>query len=458
MSKGFAPGIADKENFGDIKKLKPGQLLDYVVQQHDAKRRGRHYDLRIGDKQKGMFSWALPQPLPDQEKGKFFAPRTHLHDFDYNTFEGEIPFGYGAGTVKTHDKGKVLITDTNDEKVSFSIADKKHPNRYTLINPGGMGHSKVWLVIKDSTPDETGANKLHYKSIAVDGLENKLKTLAPNWNVQAKVDGALQFLKINPRGKAEMLSHRISKTTGKPVIQTERFFGKIPHWTDLPSEIKNSVLYAEVHGYKDGKILPLQELGGLLNSSPENSIKKQKTDGIDLKALLFDIKRKGGKEFDSNTPYADRRKALAEVMKFLPKDKFLLPRMYDDLDGAKDLIKRIQEGKEPSTVEGVVIHPDVGTPYKVKIRPESDVHITGTFPAEKGSKYEGNAVGGFIYSHSPAGASVGRLGTGLTDETRRRAFSNPEDFVGRSARITSHGKFEKSTMHRVPSLLAIHEG
>lgn len=454
----YAPGISDKDDLGDIQKLKPGQLLDYVVQKHDAKVRGTHYDFRLGDKEKGMFSWAMPSGLPVKEKDKFFAARTHLHDHAYNTFEGTIPSGYGAGTVTTHESGTALVTHKDDNILSFSVADKKHPRRFTLVNPGGLGHGKVWMVIRSSTPDSTGAEKLHYKSIAVEDLEDKLKTLAPGWNVQAKLDGALDFININPRGKAEVLSHRTSKTTGKPVLQTERFFGQIPH--NLPKQLRNTTLYAEVHGYKDGKILPVQELSGILNSSPAKSLRDQKEKGIDLKALLFDIKRKNGKEYDTSVPYVERRKALTEAIKYLPKGKFLLPRMYDDLDGARKLINDIKAGKEPSTVEGVVVHPHQGVPYKTKIRQESDVYITGSFPAAKGSKYDGIGAGGLTYSLTPQGPTVGRIGTGLSDDLRKAILDDPESFKGRIGRVASHGQFLGSKAHRVPALkgfIGIHE-
>lgn len=451
----YAPGISDKDEFGDIKKIQPGQLLDYVIQKHDAVRRGTHYDLRIGNPTMGMFSWAMNDALPTKEKDKQYAARTHLHDYDYNTFEGTIPSGYGAGKVKKHEDGKVLITHTTDNTISFAVANKKHPQRYTMVNPGQMGHGKVWIVVREGTPDNPGAEKLHYKSIPVNQLEEKLKSMAPGWNTQVKLDGALQFLNISSRGKAEMLSHRYSKTTGKPVIQTERFFGKIPHWDKLPKDIKNSVLYTEVHGrYDNGKIIPVQELGGLLNSSVSKSLTDQKKKGINLQAILFDIKRKGGKEYDTNVPYMERRKALQDVVKHLPKDKFVLPRMFDDLDGSVALAKRIQEGKEPDSVEGIVVHPNAGTPYKSKIRPEYDVFIRDIFPGE--GKYKDTHAGGFTYSHTVDGPIVGRLGTGLSDETRKMMHENPDWFINRYARVAAHEKGESGAL-RVPSFLALHE-
>lgn len=455
MPREYAPGIKRKEYPGNIQKLKPGQLLDYVIQYHQALRAGPHYDFRIGDKRLGMYSWAMRQPLPKEPVDKRFAARTNLHTHEYKDFEGIIGPGYGAGRVTKHDEGKVLITNTTPGTVSFSVSHKKHPERYTLINPKGF-RDKDWLVIRSDTPKETGAEKLHYKPIEPEKIKDFLKNIKPGTSVQAKLDGAMNMLKLD-NGKAELLSHRISTTTGKPVVQTERFFGHIPHLPDLPKEFKNSVILSEVYGERNGKPIALQDLGALLNASTHKSLTNQRDKGIKLKAMLFDIAQAGGKKVDPNeTPYEARKALLQALIPHLPKDKFTLPEEAHTSEDAIKLLEKIRSGQHGQTVEGIVIHPPHGVPYKHKIMPEADVHIRGFFPAEKGSKYDKNAVGGFSYSITPEGPIVGRVGTGLTDETRRMMHSDPDRFKGRIARIRSHGQFE-SGAHRVGSFIALHE-
>lgn len=455
--KEFAPGIKRKDYFGNINKIKPGQVLDYVQQYHQALRAGPHYDFRIGDKDMGMYSWVLRQPLQKHDGERQHAIRTNLHTHAYKDWEGSIPAGsYGGGKVTKHDEGKVLITNTSPETISFSVAHKKHPERYTLVHPDKYG-IKNWILMRNKTPAETGAEKSHYKAIPKDKVEEKLKDLEPESSVQPKVDGALNFLNLI-NGKAEMLSHRISKTTGKPVVQTERFFGKIPHLPDLPKEFRNSVLMTEVYGNRDGKAVGLQDLGAILNSSPAKALQKQKDNNITMKGVLFDIAQHGEKKINpKEIPYAERRALLERILAHLPKDHFELPEEAKTPEEALALHKRIKNKQHPLTEEGVVIHPPRGLPMKAKNFQEGDVYIRSFFDAEPNSKYAGKAVGGFSYSLTPDGPIVGKCGTGLNDETRKMMYNNPKQFIGRKARIHSHGQFN-SEAHRVPAFLALHEG
>jgi bifunctional non-homologous end joining protein LigD len=442
----YAPGIPRKDYLGNEKKILPKQILDYVVQKHLALRRGLHYDLRIGDKPMGMFSWALNYPPPKYEGDTIGAIRTNLHSSKYNKFEGEIPKGlYGAGTVSTYDKGKVLITNTTPTTISFSIADKKHPERFTLIHPG---EDKQWILLKNKTPDDAGAEKEHYKSIPKDKIIDFIKNLPSDYTTQPKLDGALQFVNLN-KGKVEMLSHRISKTTGKPVLQTERFFGHRPH-LDIPSDMNNSVFQAEVYAHdKDGKPLKSQTTSGVLNSTVENALNSK----IGLKAMLFNVSKLSGKDV-RDLPYDEKLKILEKAIKLLPKGKFHLP---DKVNDSMQLWKDILNKKHHSTDEGLVIHPPQGTPFKAKVYPEQDVYIRSFFKATPGSKYHDNSVGGFNYSHTPDGPIVGKVGTGIDDLTRKLWHENPNAFIGRKTRVHSQGAYESGAL-RAPAFISMHEG
>lgn len=453
MPKQFAPGIPRKDYLGNIEKIQKGQVLDYLVQMHDAKRRGLHYDLRIGNKSMGMFSWALPSPPPALEGDRTSAARTNLHSHDYNTFEGTIPSGYGAGSVKKYDDGKVLITRTTPNTISFTIAGK-HPERYTLVYPGPQYGEKVWHLVKQKTPESAGAEKQSYRTISDKEVLEQLKKLPTGSVVQPKLDGALQFVNFTNK-KVEMLSHRHSKTTGKPVIHTERFFGERPH-LDLPKELRNSVLLAEVYATKDGVPLPPQETSGLLNSTIENTLKAKEDKGVDFKAMLFGVAKIKGKPVNWDThSYEERKELLKKFLEYLPKDKFHLPEEARTPEDAIELWKRIHTKQHKDTDEGVVIYPEKGLPTKAKLFPETDIYIRGIFPGE--GKYEGIGAGGFTYSHTPKGPIVGRVGTGLDDDMRKLLFNKPDDYIGRIARVHSQGRHEKSQALRAPAFIALHE-
>jgi hypothetical protein len=252
--------------------------------------------------------------------------------------------------------------------------------------------------------------------------------------------------------KVEMLSHRTSKTTGKPVLHTERFFGHRPH-LDIPKEFKDSILLAEIHGTKEGKPIKVQETSALLNSSLGKSLQSQDEKGIKMKAMLFGVARVGGKDV-STEPYELKKEILEKIIKLLPKGKFYLPEEAHNSEDALEMWNKIKGNKHDHTTEGIVVHPPKGTPLKAKVFPEQDVVIKGFFPGE--GKYKDNGVGGFYFSHSQQGPVVGRVGTGLSDEMRRLMHSDSKGFIGRIARVHSHGELPSGAL-RVPAFISLHE-
>ena len=120
-----AVGIPDRSNVGDLSKLKPG-LVDFVIQHHKADKAGPHFDVRLGTPETGLYSWATKHELPEPgARRALFQQPVHTHE--YAGFEGEIPSGYGKGTVATKRRGEILVTSVAADKIEFTTADKKHP-------------------------------------------------------------------------------------------------------------------------------------------------------------------------------------------------------------------------------------------------------------------------------------------------------------------------------------------
>lgn len=90
---------------------------------------------------------------------------------------------------------------------------------------------------------------------------------------------------------------------------------------------------------------------------------------------------------------------------------------------------------------------------KIKPKVEIDVEITGMFDPDVGSKYEGNAVGGFEFNvvHDDGTEFNGRCGTGMGDFLRERMATHPQEFVGRVA-VLKHWGIGKTGALRFPSL------
>ncbi len=444
-------GIPDRSDFGDpAAAVEPGDVLDYFIQHHDARRAGAHYDLRAGTPETNLFSWATKKELPQPGGRPIALYQQPIHAYDYGSFSGQLGHGYGAGQVELRKKGKLLITDTTPTTVHFSTAGPgAEVKRYVLVNPKNP-NNKSWLLIRGHDPQRPALDKEHYKSIPPEAAEDLLQNLHDNASVSAKVDGAMAFIRI-AKHRAELMSHRISKRTGGAIPYTEKFFGKVPKF-DYPEKFENSLLLSEIFGQRGDKAVPVQELGGILNAGVARSLAKQKEQGVDLKSMLFGIREMGGKP--SKLPHPEQRKLMEELLPYLPKGKFLLPEDARTPEDALALFESVKNKEHPLSHEGVVIQPDEGAAMKSKFRPEQDVYLRGITPGQ--GKYQGAGAGAVQYSNEPEGDILGQVGTGLSDEMRRELWSNPELYLGRRARVTSHGAFPSGAL-RVPVFLGMHE-
>lgn len=229
-----------------------------------------------------------------------------------------------------------------------------------------------------------------------------------------------------------------------------------------PEEIRKAINEGKMKGVctmkhvvKKADAVPVQELSGLLNSSLAESLRKQKEQKINMRVALFNVLSKGKTPVGPEVPYKERQLMMQEILKHLPPEKFHLAETATTPETQKAMWEKIQAGKNPRTSEGVVVWPETGVPTKVKIMPEYDAIIRNMFPGE--GKYNGTGVGGFEYSLPGTENVVGKVGTGLSDELRKQMHENPEQFVGRVARVHAMGQYP-SGAYRAPALLALHEG
>ena len=92
-------------------------------------------------------SWAIPKHcLPG--KKPLLATETENHAIQYWSFQGVIPSGYGAGTVKIIDKGTYTLNSVlYDKKYVFTLHGKKIKDSFALIKTSGK--SFLWIKTKE---------------------------------------------------------------------------------------------------------------------------------------------------------------------------------------------------------------------------------------------------------------------------------------------------------------------
>jgi ATP-dependent DNA ligase len=155
-----------------------------------------------------------------------------------------------------------------------------------------------------------------------------------------------------------------------------------------------------------------------------------------------------------NAPFKEKLEVLRHVEKELPH-VFHLPRLATTTKAKEDLVKKIQMGQVPETREGVVVWNlnESRPPAKAKFSAEHDVYVRDFFPGK--GRLGGVAVGGFLFSHTPTGPIIGKVGTGLSDAQRRDMQERPEQYVGTVARVKAQEKFRSGAL-RAPSFQGWH--
>lgn len=79
------PGLPDRRYYGNLQWLKPEEVYTLLRQLHNAKRAGKHTDVRIGSPDFGLFSWAAPKDLPMEGQKRLLITQP-LHTWAYKDF------------------------------------------------------------------------------------------------------------------------------------------------------------------------------------------------------------------------------------------------------------------------------------------------------------------------------------------------------------------------------------
>jgi bifunctional non-homologous end joining protein LigD len=137
------------------KRARAGKPLFFCVQKHLASH--LHYDFRL-EHNGVLLSWAVPKGPSLDPKVKRLAMHVEDHPFEYGTFEGVIPEGYGAGIVMLWDRGTWTpeVDDVSKAlakgELKFSLDGYKLKGSWALVQTRGYGGNRSdgrsWLLIK----------------------------------------------------------------------------------------------------------------------------------------------------------------------------------------------------------------------------------------------------------------------------------------------------------------------
>ncbi len=194
-------------------KADSSDKLRFVVQKHDASH--LHYDFRL-ELEGVLKSWAVPKGPSMDSSVKRLAMMVEDHPYDYRSFEGVIPGGYGAGTVMIWDEGfyapaemvgesknkqeKNLTRSLRAGKIHFILYGSKLKGEFAIIKTRLKGENS-WLLFKVKDNHASAADiTLKDKSVV------SKKTLTQIKKTGVSLDGSDPTKKKGEKGKKKLSS------------------------------------------------------------------------------------------------------------------------------------------------------------------------------------------------------------------------------------------------------------
>jgi hypothetical protein len=444
----FAPGIPNRESKKEIPSVKSPREWFLAEQEHRAQRAGKHSDLRLFDGQTAL-SWALRKGLPPPGKSHL-AIRQPDHDPAYMLFEGPIRSQYGRGKVRLLRTGSVRVHNSSSDKINFASLGHKNPQEFSLFRTKKYGPDH-WLLLNrtptvKSRPD-IRTDKLKIKESPVADIGHYM---GREYALSSKIDGGQVTVNFGDKGvevfshapntKGELINH--SYVTGSDKIKS-------------PKSLAGTQVRAEVFAVKDKKVLPIQELGGLMNSAPDKALKRMEEEGITMHLAPLQVLKHKGKPTEAQS-YKQHQAIIKTLMSRMPKN-WRAPDVAYTRAAKEKMVKAIKEGTHPLTEEGTVAWPingPGGQPRKLPFRKHGQVYIREVYAMKRGGKPVGLA-GGFSYSLTPKGKIIGKVGTGFSMALRTEMWKEKGKMVGRKVIIESLGKYP-SGAHRAASFISFH--
>ena len=430
----YAPGIYRKGYKGNIEELPTDVVLTLAQQLHDAKRAGRHTDIRIGTPS-GLYSFASRKGLPQEPGEKRLLVPTELHDYNYRTFSGDIKSGYGAGHVEAIEDSPVVLLKNTPNHIIFTRGTSQDSPIYSMVRTANGNW--ICTIRQEGQPTAViSYKKEHFKRMPLDQVADVIDRGA---RIKGKIDGASSLVYLGDKG-IRVFGTRVGASGKRP--EYSDYIGGLRGFK-VPDELQGKLLRGELYGVgPSGKPIHPNELSAILHSNLVNAIDKKQKGGIRLLIAALAENKNGVDDY-----WTGADDIVAKLNH--PAIHGLPPATGDE---AKRLVEQIRTGKYPLTREGIVAYPQHGRPIKSKKIDDYDVVIRDIFKADTN---RGDMAGGFAYSYPDSDKVIGRVGTGFNDAMRKDMWKNPANYIGALARVHSQEQLSGSKALRAPSFIAL---
>lgn len=402
---------------------KKSKNLKFCVQRHAA--RSDHFDLRL-ELGGVALSWAVPKGPSFCTADKRLAMRVEDHPLDYMSFEGTIPKGeYGGGTVMLWDEGEWLPKldpkkGLRDGSLKFTLDGARLKGDWALVRMKSEEDSEPWLLIKER--DEfakksagisrytrgvrSGKSMSEISRVGGENPFDKVEVmlakptdelpLGKDWIYELKYDGH-RTVAFCAGGKAALYTRNgrdCTKTFSAAAIAVEKAL-----------DGRAAVL--------DGEMIVANESGisdfGALQAYARSKDKKG------LSYVVFDLLALDGKDLRP-LPLSERKKKLEALIKNAPST--LVYSTHTDKitkSGLEALKSRGIEGIIAKRASSKYSSNRNGDWQKLKFRGSREF-VVGGYTLGDAGELKSLLVG---YYEDGGLKFVGRVGTGLSDATRR---------------------------------------
>jgi hypothetical protein len=226
LAQEFAPGIPKQKRVAALPRITPQTDNRWVmaVQDHEAARAGKHFDLRLVDPDAGKaHSWAIPKARLPGPGERQLAIQTFTHTPEYALHFGEkkpevIPRGYGKGRVRMAVKEPVDIVESNRDMVRFNVYQGKGADEYLLRRT----KDDKWMLM-NTTRTQANTDVPQSKPQYRDLDPEKVDVSDDRQVMMGKIDGAHNTFLLEAGKPVRVFSYRPSERDTGLIEHSHRF-------------------------------------------------------------------------------------------------------------------------------------------------------------------------------------------------------------------------------------------